>query len=204
MNTTTLATFRIDKKTWKKFKKWSADKDSNASKELNQFILRALGLIDENLETNIDSNLNNNLEQSIEIYLDTNLEQRIEKTVNNYLDINLDKRIYKTTLKYLDKEPEPDVDTNIENNIDISIDTNIDNNQVEELDVKLDTYIDKEEPLAESEQEQSNEQLTNAELARRMKVSPSTVSKWANRKSRPPKNLEWRYDPKLKKWVNKN
>ena len=50
------------------------------------------------------------------------------------------------------------METNIENNIYISIDTNIDNNQVEELDVKLDTYIDKEEPLAESKQEQSNEQ----------------------------------------------
>ena len=69
------------------------------------------------------------------------------------------------------------MDTNIENSIDINIDTNIDINQVEEMDVRLDTYIDKEEPLAESKQEQLNEQLTNAELARRMKVSPSTVSK---------------------------
>lgn len=62
-----------------------------------------------------------------------------------------------------------------------------------DLVYNIDTCIDTQEP--------SNEQITNAELARRIKVNPSTVSKWANQKSRPPKNLEWRYDPKLKKWI---
>ena len=98
MDTTTLATFRIDKKTWKKFKKWAADKDSNASKELNQFILRALGLIEEDIDTNLD----NNLEKRIENYLETNIYTRIGETIDNYLDINLDKRIYKMTLQYLE------------------------------------------------------------------------------------------------------
>ena len=153
MDTTTLATFRIDKKTWKKFKKWAADKDSNASKELNQFIKRALGLIDENIDTNLD----NNLEQRIETYLEDNLDNRIEQTVTNYLDKNLD--------SYIDKN------------------------------------IDQELPKAESLQEESNEQLTNAELARRMNVSPATVSRWANQKRQPPLDLEWRYDLSLRKWV---
>ena len=197
MYTTTLATFRIDKKTWKKFKKWAGEKNSNASAELNQFILRSLGLIDENLDTES----NNNLEQRIDKYLDNHIEARIEKVVSNYLDNNIDKHIYNVTTQYLNQEQKADLETDVNNNIEISIDTNIDNKQIEKLDTDLDNCIDKEEPLTESLQEQSNEQITNAELARRMKVSPSTVSKWANQKSQPPKNLEWEYDPKLKKWV---
>ena len=190
MDTTTLATFRIDKKTWKKFKKWAADKDSNASKELNQFILRALGLIDENIDPNFD----NNLEKRIEKYLETNVYTRIGETIDNYLDINLDKRIYSLTHQYLENNQETDLDTNPERNIDVNIDNNLDNKQLEQVEVELDNRIDKEE--------QSNEQLTNAELARRIKVSPSTVSRWATGKNQPPTDLEWEYDPKVKKWVN--
>ncbi len=55
MTDTTLATFRIDKDTWKEFKQWASDRGSNASTELNQFILRSLGSIDKNLDINIDS-----------------------------------------------------------------------------------------------------------------------------------------------------
>ena len=197
MDTTTLATFRIDKKTWKKFKKWAGEKNSNASAELNQFVLRSLGLIDENLDTES----NNNLEQRIDSYLDKIIDERIEKVVNIYLDNNIDKRIYNIINQYPNQEPKADIETYLNDNTEICIDTNIDNKQLEELDINIDTNIDKEEPLTESLQEQSNEQITNAELARRIKVSPSTVSKWANQKSRPPKKLEWEYDPKLKKWV---
>ena len=197
MDTTTLATFRIDKKTWKKFKKWAADKDSNASKELNQFIKRALGLIDEDIDTNID----NNLEKRIEDYLETNVYTRIGETIDNYLDINLDKRIYNLTHQYLENNQETDLDTNPEKNIDVNIDNNLDNKQVEQVEVELDNRIDTEKPLEESKKEQSNEQLTNAELARRIKVSPSTVSRWATGKNQPPTDLEWEYNPKLKKWI---
>lgn len=181
METTTLATFRIDKKTWKKFKKWVGEKNSNASAELNQFVLRSLGLIDENLDTEN----NNALEQRIDSYLDNNLEQRIEKAINIYLDINIDKYIDKVNLRYRDEQQNIDIDTNAEDNLDISIDSN----------------IDEEKPKAESLQEESNEQLTHAELARRMNVSPATVSRWANGKRQPPLDLEWRYDAQLKKWV---
>ena len=197
MKTTTLATFRIDKRTWKKFKKWAGEKNSNASAELNQFILRALGLIDENLDTDINSNL----EQCIENYLDANLDGRIEKAVKNYLDTNIDKYIDSLTTQDLGNDKDVELETNLDKSIDNNIDINIDANQLEELDSNIDTCIDKEEPLAESKIKQSNEQLTNAELARRMKVSPSTVSKWANQKYKPPQSLEWQYDPKLKKWV---
>ncbi len=193
MDTTTLATFRIDKKTWKKFKKWAAAKDSNASKELNEFILRALGLIDEDIDTNID----NNLEKRIEDYLETNIHTRIEETIDNYLDYYLDKRIYNLTRQYLEDNKENDLDTNLQKNIDVNIDSNLDKKEVEQVEVEQDNSIDEEEPLEESKKEQ----LTNAELARRMGVSSSTVSRWANQKRQPPENLEWRYDPKLKKWV---
>ncbi|MCH2228508.1 MAG: hypothetical protein MK033_12100, partial [Candidatus Caenarcaniphilales bacterium] len=121
MDKTTLATFRIDKKTWKEFKKWAGERGSNASAELNQFILRALGHIDENLETNIDNDLDTTLNERIENYLDTNLDKRIEEVVNNYIDTNLDKRIYNLTLQYLDKEQDPDLENHTDNNIDYSI-----------------------------------------------------------------------------------
>ena len=186
MDKTTLATFRIDKKTWKEFKKWAGDRGSNASAELNQFILRALGHIDENLETNLDNDL------------DTALNERIE----NYLDTNLDKRIYNLTLQYLDKEQDPDLENHTDNNIDYSIDNNIDKEQVKQLDTNIDRNIDKN-PLAESLQ-QSNEQITNAELARLLNVSPTTVSRWATQKRQLPKDLEWQYDSQLKKWIKKN
>ena len=190
METTTLATFRIDKKTWKKFKKWARDKNSNASAELNQFVLRSLGLIDENLDTEN----NNNLEQCIDTYLDNNLGSRIEEAVNKYLEDNLEKHIDDITTQYVSKEQDTDLVTNSDKNIDVNIDNNLDSHEVEELD----TYIDKEEPL----EEPIKEQLTNAELARRIKVSPSTVSRWATQKRQPPTDLEWEYDPKVKKWVN--
>lgn len=177
MDTTTLATFRIDKKTWKQFKKWAGNKNSNASAELNQFILKSLGCIDESQDINIDGNL----EKRIENYIDNNIDNRIEKLVNQYLDNNIDKYIYNVVNQSLDKDQKADTDTNLDNNID--------NN------------IDKEESLEESLQQQSNEQLSHAELARRMNVSSSTVSRWATKKCQPPKNFEWRYDPKLKKWV---
>ena len=200
MDKTTLATFRIDKKTWKEFKKWAGDRGSNASAELNQFILRALGHIDENLETALDNDLDTTLNERIKNYLDANLEQRIEETVNNYLDANLEKHIYNVTLKYVDKEQDPDIETHPDNNIDCSIDKNIDKNQVEHLDVNIEACIDKK-TLTESLQEQSYPQITNAELARLLNVSPTTVSRSATKKRQPPSKLEWRYDPSLKKWV---
>ena len=51
---TTLATCRVDKETWKEFKQWASERGSNASTELNQFILRSLGRIDNNIDVNID------------------------------------------------------------------------------------------------------------------------------------------------------
>ena len=51
--------------------------------------------------------------------------------------------------------------------------------------------------------QQPDEKLTNAQLARRMGVASATVSRWANKKRQPPKNLEWQYDSLLKRWVKK-
>ena len=55
MKDTTLATFRVDKDTWKEFKQWASDRGSNASTELNQFILRSLERIDNNLDERIEA-----------------------------------------------------------------------------------------------------------------------------------------------------
>ncbi len=75
------------------------------------------------------------------------------------------------------------------------------NGLVTKLDSNIDKRIDKKKEKVNDQQETTNEQLTHAELARRMNVSSSTVSRWANGKRQPPLDLEWRYDPSLKKWV---
>lgn len=42
--------------------------------------------------------------------------------------------------------------------------------------------------------------LTHAELARLLKVSPATISRWANGKRTPPKDLKYKFDPTSKLW----
>jgi hypothetical protein len=127
MNETTLATFRVDKETWESFKQWASERGSNASTELNQFILRSLGRIDSNTETRID----NNIDKRIDSYLDNNLDKRIDKAVKKYLDNNLDKRI-------------DGIDNNIDNGIDKDIDNSIDNNLDKRIDNSIYSYIDKD------------------------------------------------------------
>ena len=75
------------------------------------------------------------------------------------------------------------------------------NELVTKLDSNIDKRIDKEKQKVDDQQETTNEELTHAELARRINVSSSTVSRWANKKRQPPLNLEWRYNSQLKKWV---
>lgn len=45
--------------------------------------------------------------------------------------------------------------------------------------------------------------LTHAELARQLKVSSSTVSRWGTGKRNPPENLNYYYDQEIKKWIKK-
>ncbi|MGK7958200.1 MAG: helix-turn-helix domain-containing protein [Crocosphaera sp.] len=75
------------------------------------------------------------------------------------------------------------------------------NELVTRLDNNIDKRIDKEKEKVDDQQETKNEQLTHAELARRMNVSPATISRWANGKRQLPLDLEWRYNSQLKKWV---
>lgn len=48
--------------------------------------------------------------------------------------------------------------------------------------------------------EVTNAELTNAELARLLKLSPSTISRWANGKRQSPDDLAYRFDPLSKLW----
>ncbi len=72
---------------------------------------------------------------------------------------------------------------------------------VTRLDINIDKCIDIEQEEVDDQQEMTNEELTHAELARRINVSSSTVSRWANGKRQLPPDLQWQYDPQLKKWV---
>ncbi len=93
------------------------------------------------------------------------------------------------------------------NQLDNKLDTRIDrieeqvNELITKLDTRIDISIDKKETIVETLEPTPDKQLTNAELARLLNVSSSTVSRWATKKRQPPKDLEWRYDPSLKKWV---
>ncbi len=118
------------------------------------------------------------------------------------LDGRLDKNLISNLNPSSDSICIDDLDNKI-NQLDKKLDIRIDKleEQVNELITKLDTSIDTSIDTKETIEPTLDEQLTNAELARLLGVSSSTVSRWATKKRQPPKNLEWRYNPKLKKWV---
>ncbi len=172
---TTLATFRVDKKTWKEFKQWASERGSNASTELNQFILRSLGRIDNNLDVNIDSQDNR---------IDEDIDQRIE----NYLDSNLDERIEATVKNYLDKHIDEYIDTNSDECIDINIDKCID---------KEPKTLDEETTVTESvgeeevtEQLADEKGLSGKELASKIGVRPEYLTRWKSGRNIPKEDSE--------------
>ena len=126
------------------------------------------------IEACLDGQLDKNLITNLNPQSDSICIDKLDSKISKLTD-NLDKRIDK-----------------IEKQVNELI-TNLDNN--------LDKCIDKLETKVDHRQEISNKQLTNTELARLLNMNPSTVSRWANGKHQPPKNLEWRYDSNLKKWV---
>lgn len=46
--------------------------------------------------------------------------------------------------------------------------------------------------------------LTNAQLARLLEKSPSTISRWSTGKRQPPDDFDWEFKPKLGKWYEKS
>ena len=205
MTDTTLATFRVDKDTWKEFKEWASDKGSNASTELNQFILRSLGRIDDNLDNNIDSRdncIDEDIDKRIENYLDCYLDKRIEVTVKNYLDKHID--------KYIDTNTDQRIDSNIDNNIDSERETNLDTNidssldKDESIDSNIDKSIDKDPTTLDEEtavtesvgEEEVIEQLADEkglsgkELASLLGVRPEYLTRWKSGKNIPKDDSE--------------
>jgi transcriptional regulator with XRE-family HTH domain len=62
----------------------------------------------------------------------------------------------------------------------------------------------KEEKTPELETTQSDhvsEELTNAQLAKKIGVDPSTVSRWITGKRKIPEDLKYKFDQTLKLWV---
>ncbi len=175
MGDTTLATFRVDKETWKQFKEWASDRGSNASTELNQFILRSLGRIDNNLDTDIDSRdtrIDEDIDKRIESYLDSNLDERIEATVKNYLDKHID--------RYIDNNPDQRIDSNIDKDID-----------------KEPTTLDKETAVTEcvgeekvTEQLADEKGLSGKELASKIGVRPEYLTRWKSGRNIPKEDSE--------------
>ncbi len=205
MADTTLATFRVDKETWKEFKQWASKRGSNASTELNQFILRSLGRIDKNLDINTDSQdncIDKNLDKRIENYLDNNLDERIEATVKKYLDNHID--------RHIDANPDHRIDNNIDNNIDNKKETNLDTNidgsldKAQSIDSNIDKSIDKQRTTLDEDttvtesvgEEEVIEQLADEkglsgkELASRIGVRPEYLTRWKSGRNIPKEDSE--------------
>lgn len=126
----------------------------------------------------------------------------IEACLDGRLDKNLITNLNpQSDSIYIDKLDDriSDLTNNLDKRID-KIEKQV-NELVTRLDSRIDQCIDKEEDKVKDRKETKNEQLTNAELARLLNVSATTISRWANGKRQPPLNLEWQYDSQLKKWV---
>ena len=134
----------------------------------------------------------------------------VSEFLTTIIEACLDGRLDKNLISNLSPESDSicidDLDKLI-TKLDKDIDKRIDKleEQVNKLITKLDTDIDKridnQKAIPESLEITPDKQLNHAELARQMGVSSSTVSRWANQKRQPPSDLEWRYDPSIKKWV---
>lgn len=207
MADTTLATFRVDKETWKEFKEWASERGSNASTELNQFILRSLGRIDNNLDTDIDSRdnrIDKDIDKRIENYLDSNLDERIEATVKRYLDKHIDRYIDTNTDQRIDNNIDSSIDNKKETNIDNNIDSGIDSEKEINIDSDIDESIDKdpttkneETTVTESvEEEEVIEQLADEkglsgkELALLLGVRPEYLTRWKSGRNIPKEDSE--------------
>ncbi len=197
MGDTTLATFRVDKETWKEFKQWASERGSNASTELNQFILRSLSRIDTNIDSR-DNRIEKDIDQRIENYLDTNIDTRIEATVKRYLDDNLEQQMYEATLKSIDtnidSETEISLDTNIDKSLDIdkSIDTNIDKS-IDNNSTTLDEETTVTESVGEEEvieQLADEKGLSGKELASLLGVRSEYLTRWKSGKNIPKEDSE--------------
>ncbi|MGB5771182.1 MAG: helix-turn-helix domain-containing protein [Crocosphaera sp.] len=211
MGDTTLATFRVDKDTWKEFKEWASERGSNASTELNQFILRSLGRIDTNLDVNIDSRDNRiDIDKRIENYLDNNLDERIEATVKNYLDKHIDRHIDTNPDQRIDKSIDNDIDSKKETNLDTNIDSSIDSKKEINIDSDIDENIDKEPTTKDEETSVTPETtvtesvgeeeviepladekgLSRKELASKIGVRPEYLTRWKSGKNIPKEDSE--------------
>ena len=76
-----LATFRIHPKDWHDFQDWAKSQDSNASREINKFVLASLGRIDRRID-NSEVSLEN-LKSYIDKYLENNIDKYLEKSLPN-------------------------------------------------------------------------------------------------------------------------
>ncbi len=194
MADTTLATFRVDKETWKEFKEWASERGSNASTELNQFILRSLGRIDKNIDVNIDSRdtrIDKNLDKRIDKYLDNNLDKRIEATVKKYLDKHIDKYIDTNPTQRIDNNLDKHIDKKTETNLDVYIDCNLD--KAQNIDSNIDKRIDKDPTTKDEEvtEKLADEKgLSGKELASLLGVRSEYLTRWKSGRNIPKEDSE--------------
>ena len=134
MSETILTVLQVDQEIWKLFEQWSLDNGSNPNRDLNQFILRSLNLIESNLDDPLITDIEVKLEQTIanSPIINDILEQL--KKINNQSD-----QILKNNQALL-----------IDNKTDInileteqveSLDSNLDDIQTTDLDVKIEQAI---------------------------------------------------------------
>ena len=170
-----LITIRIEADKRDQFKEWVKKRNLDVSEFLLRIIQSCLdGQIDENI-------VSHNLSQPETIRIDkleadvSMLVEQIDNCIDKINQGNQERESLKKQLLQL-----------------------LDKNQIQSEELTNDIVV-KSNP---TEQELNN-QLTHAQLARQIGVASSTVSRWANGKRQPPFDLEWSYNCSIKKWVKK-
>lgn len=223
MSDTTLATFRIDKKTWEEFKQLASERGSNASSELNQFILRSLGRIDNSLDTikttNLESYIDNRLDD-IDNRLDT-LGYRLDSQINGVLDrLGKLEEIAFTNNNSIDNCIDKNIDSN--HSYENALEDTLKDNQVESSLKDTEAVIEAiseeipDTPLGDNlettdTQEHKVDGLTDKELAEKLtamgrNTTFSTANRWRHGKSNPTgknKNLFNEWEVKGDRWFKK-
>jgi ribosome-binding protein aMBF1 (putative translation factor) len=70
-----------------------------------------------------------------------------------------------------------------------------------QLEQRTDGKKDSPTHTKENLTQEITNKLTNAQLAKKIGVDPSTISRWATGKRQPPFDLEYSFDPTLKLWI---
>lgn len=178
-----LITVRVEEELRSAFNQWAKASNSDASTILYQFVRRCIdGLIDAKLIIgSVDINETNRLDELARQIqeLDNQLDKRIEEKIH-YAIASLQLEMVKKVSSLNEQSEKPKT-----------------KNQPLIQPVSKPVTTSNVDPEVQATQKDN---LTNAELARHLKVNPATISRWANGSRTPPADMKWSFNLKTKRW----